>query len=181
MKKFKFTKLNIIILSIIAAIFATIYWAYFLAPKTSDTDKVKLVVYENNVLKEEENGKLIWQLSIGKMSINPLTQKAIIENVEGTFYNEDNTELHVKAEYGEYDEKTRNVVFNKGFNVTSNTNVKFTSENLLWNNDEKVLIADGNVIITKDDLKATANKAISKDNFKNFKLMGNAKIIKGGN
>lgn len=49
------------------------------------------------------------------------------------------------------------------------------------NGEQGILTCEGNVDINKPGMRATADKAESKDAFTNFKLMGNAHIIKGDN
>ena len=55
----------------------------------------------------------------------------------------------------------------------------FETDKVTWDGEQSVLTCDGNVKISKPGMVATGDKAESKDAFQNFKLMGNAHIIKG--
>ena len=56
---------------------------------------------------------------------------------------------------------------------------KLFSEKLEWFTAEEKVIATGNVRISKDDMRGFGDLAYSKNNFKNFGLLGHAKVLKG--
>lgn len=179
MKKIKLSKFKIIAILAVALIGGVIYWAYNIAPKTNTSDQANLITYENNELKEEENGVLIWELKVGKMSVNPLTQMATIEDVKGTFYSKNGRKIYLSAALGEYNEADRSIKFTKGLKIASSDNLSFTSKEVVWDNKQRTLSILGDIEIKKPGLTAKADKATSKDNFTSFKLEGNARIIKG--
>ena len=51
--------------------------------------------------------------------------------------------------------------------------------NALMSNGQGHMLADGNVKISKDDMRGFGDMAYSENNFKKFGLIGNAKILKG--
>ena len=60
----KVNKKNAIVVVLVLLIVGLIYWAYASRPKVEETQNTqtnKVMVYHNNTLKEEVNGKLIWQ------------------------------------------------------------------------------------------------------------------------
>lgn len=63
--------------------------------------------------------------------------------------------------------------------VTANDGGKLLSDKLEWFTAEEKVIATGNVKISKDDMRGFGDLAYSKNNFKNFGLLGHARILKG--
>ena len=56
---------------------------------------------------------------------------------------------------------------------------KLFSDKLEWFSAEEKVIATGNVRISKDDMRGFGDLAYSENNFKNFGLLGHARILKG--
>lgn len=183
-KKVTVTKKNAVILVVILAVMALIYWAYDSRPNTQEVEKSqedKVMVYHNNTLKEEVNGKLIWECYAETMSVDQNSQIFTMENVKGTFYREDGTNIEIIAPKATYDQKQKNIELIEGVQAKSSDELKFKTDKVIWDGNKGILTCDGNVDISKPGLRATGDKAESKDAFTNFKLMGNAHIIKGDN
>ena len=77
--------------------------------------------------------------------------------------------------------KIKNIELVDGIEAKSSDELKFKTDKVTWNGEQGILACEGNVDINKPGMRATADKAESKDAFTNFKLMGNAHIIKGDN
>ena len=88
----KVNKKNAIVLILVLLVVGLIYWAYASRPKVEETQNTqtnKVMVYHNNTLKEEVNGKLIWQCYAETMTVDQDSQMFTMEKVKGTFYRED--------------------------------------------------------------------------------------------
>ncbi len=184
MTKVAVNKRNIIILVLTLAVVALIYWAYASRPNAEEklkADQAKVMVYHNNTLKEEVNGKLLWECFAETMTVNQDTQAVTMENVKGTFYREDGTKIELIAPKAAYDQEARNIELEDGVEAKSNDELKFKTDKVIWDGNQGILTCIGNVNIEKPGLRATSDKAESKDAFTNFKLIGNAHIIKGDN
>ena len=180
----KVNKKNAIVLILVLLVVGLIYWAYASRPKfeeTQNTQTNKVMVYHNNTLKEEVNGKLIWQCYAETMTVDQDSQMFTMEKVKGTFYREDGTSIEINAPKATYDQKNKNIELVDGIEAKSSDELKFKTDKVTWNGEQGILTCEGNVDINKPGMRATADKAESKDAFTNFKLMGNAHIIKGDN
>lgn len=157
-----------------------IYWAYASRPAV-DTGKEpdKVMVYHNNTIKEEVNGRLIWECYADTMTVNQDTQVITMENIKGTFYREDGSSITLTAPKGTYDQAKKNMEFEENIHAESTDGMTFDTGKITWDGQQELLTCENNVKITKPGMQATADKAESKDMFKKFKLMGNAKIVKG--
>lgn len=183
-KKVAVTKKNAVILAVILAVIALIVWAYESRPNTEkiqQSQENKVMVYHNNTLKEEVNGKLIWECYAETMSVDQNSQIFTMENIKGTFYREDGTKIEITAPKAVYEQKQKNIEMLDGVQAKSSDELKFKTDKVVWDGNKGILTCEGNVDISKPGIRATGDKAESKDAFTNFKLMGNAHVIKGDN
>ena len=73
----KVNKKNAIVVVLVLLMVSLIYWAYASRPKVEETQNTqtnKVMVYHNNTLKEEVNGKLIWQCYAETMTVDQDSQ-----------------------------------------------------------------------------------------------------------
>ncbi len=172
-------KLGIFLLLLCAA--GLIYWAYASRPnpQQSESSSGKVMVYNNNTLKEEVNGKVIWECYAETMTIDQDTQMVTMENIKGTFYRDDGSSITLTAPKGTYDQAKKHMELEENIHAESTDNMKLDTGKIIWDGAQGVLTCEDNVKMSKPGLQASADKAESKDAFKNFKLIGNAKLIKG--
>ena len=135
--------------------------------------------YVGNTISEEVNGVKIWDLTAEKVIVDVKTQNAELRNLTGHFYQQDGKSIELRAKYGNYDNTSKNVHVEGDVTITTDDNAKLTSVKLDWINADNLLIATDKVQISKDDIRASGDRAESSDGFKNFKLKGRAHIIKG--
>lgn len=181
-KKVAVNKGRIAVYLLVLCAVGLIYWAYASRPNAeqpANEPAAKIMTYHNNSLKEEVNGKLIWECYAETMSVNQDTQIVNMENIKGTFYREDGNSVEITAAKAVYDQKKKNIEITEGIKARSTDDMTFNTDKVVWDGEQKVLTCEGNVKITKPGMTATGDKAESKDAFQNFKLMGNAHIIKG--
>lgn len=159
-----------------------IYWAYASRPNTDTTGEkpaARVMTYHNNAIKEEVNGKLIWECYAETMTVDQDTEIVNMDNIKGTFYREDGNKIEITAQKAVYDQKKKNIEITEGISAHSTDDMTFDTDKVVWDGEQKTLTCDGNVKISKPGMVATGDKAESKDAFQNFKLIGNAHIIKG--
>lgn len=148
-------------------------------PKDEHKDEKQIMSYENNTLTSEKNGKLQWLLKAEKMSVDVATQDANMEGIEVEFYTEDGKTLKMKAPKGVYYNGSKNFGVYDGARVTTSDGAELTSGKLYWLAKEEMLVAEDDVKLKKDDLRASGNKMESKNGFTNFKIRGKAHLEKG--
>ena len=133
----------------------------------------------NTSLKEEKDGKKTWDLEIGSMIYDKDRDVNVLKGIKGTFYKEDGSSLILTADAGEIDMKTKSIVLTSNPAGAMSTGGTLKADTIRWINDKQQVEAEGNVIITKDDIIATAKKAIMETTIDQAKLLGEAKIRKG--
>ena len=135
--------------------------------------------YVGNTISEEANGVKIWDLTAEKVIVDIKTQNAELQNLTGHFYQQDGRKIELKARQGTYDNASKNVHVEGDVTITTDEGAKLTSVKLDWIHSDSLLIATDKVKISKDDIRASGDRAESSDGFRNFKLKGRAHIIKG--
>lgn len=182
-KKTVFSNINrkkVAIYVLALCILGVLYWAYATRPQVENYEPSKsIMTYSNNTIKEEVGGKLIWECYAETMTVDQEAQIMTMKNIKGTFYRDDGSKIELIADTGEYDQKQKNMVLDSGIHAESTDDMKFDTDKVIWDGQQGILTCEGNVKISKPDMQATGDKAESKDAFQNFKLIGNAHIIKG--
>ena len=135
--------------------------------------------YENNTLVEEKDGVKIWELTTEKIRIDANTHRADFQNVKGKFYQEDGKVLELTAIQGYYDQDSKDVHIEGDVVMTDGEGGKLETVHLDWLSEPAMLIATEDVKISKDDMRAFADRAESMNGFRKFLLKGNARILKG--
>ena len=135
--------------------------------------------YEGNELSEEINGVRIWDLTADRMVVDANTQNADLEKLVGHFYQTDGRTIEFRAEHGVYDYSTHDIHVEGNITVETSDGARLLSGKLDWINADGMLVATEDVKISRDDVKATGDRAESADGFNHFWLKGNAHITKG--
>ncbi len=180
-KKVAVNKQNIIVCLVLLCVAGLIYWAYATRPhvEQNDSSGSKTMVYHNNTLKEEVDGKLIWECYAETMTIDQDSKMVTMENIKGTFYRDDGSSIELTAPKGTYDQEKKHIEFEENIHAESTDGMTFDTKKITWDGEQGILTCDGEVKIAKPGMSATADKAESTDAFQNFKLIGNAHMVKG--
>jgi LPS export ABC transporter protein LptC len=147
-------------------------------PKPPD-DSPRLMTYEDNVISERKDGKVIWELKAKKISINIDTQDSTMEGIEGRFFAEDGRVVEITARGGVYNQTTQNVVLDGEIKAKVSDGAELTADKLAWDSAKGLLSVEGNVKAKKDDMRASGDRAETTDGFRRFKIIGHAHIEKG--
>lgn len=169
-------KLGIFLLAF-AAICAA--WFYYEPTIKESVMKPPILPSVNNAeLKEDKDGKRIWELDIDTVTMDPAAQVNIMKGVKGRFYRDNGDIINVQSEGGEIDLKTKNVKLTGNVTVISTTAEKLTADEIFWNNNDGQIIATGQAVLTRSDVIAKADKMVTDKKFVKSKLLGNASVVK---
>lgn len=136
--------------------------------------------YEGNILTEEKDGVIIWELTCDKMRVDSITQNVELDGIKAKFFqNDEEKSWELTAKTGVYYQSEGVIHVEGDVVVTNSDGANLQSDQLEWLSEEEKLIATGNVRIVKDDIRAFGDTAYSNDNFQHFGLLGHAKILKG--
>lgn len=133
----------------------------------------------NSSLKEERDGKLVWELQIGEMEYIKKTDTNILKNVKGKWYREDGSVLTISADGGSVIMGKKDVALKGNTHAALSTGGEVSADEIGWLHSEDKIVATGKVRIVKDDVLATADKAVTDTGMENLRLEGNAEVQKG--
>ena len=178
------------ILATVVVIFfvCVVVWAVRTTPPTPPPmEKVEpptVMEYEGNTLVEEKDGRIIWELTCEKMRLDMMTQNVELDGVSAKFHQLDKETDEEKtweltAAKGVYYQVNKVIHVEGDVLVTNSDGAEMKSDKLDWFADQEMLIANGNVKISKDDMRAYGDMAYSQTALNKVGLMGNAKITKG--
>ena len=168
---------------VLAAFGYLVFWAVTSVPEppppVQPDNSPRIMNYEDNVLNEFKDGKLLWELKSKKIAVNVDTKESYMEGISGKFYAEDGRVVELTANQGLYDEKSQNVILAGNIKATVSDGAEITGDKLMWENEKNMLSMEGNVKGKKDDVRLSGDRAETTDGFKNYKIIGHAHIEKG--
>ena len=148
-------------------------------PKVDKSPTPMTMEYEGNELAEDINGVRIWDLTADRMVVDANMQSADLVKLVGHFYQTDGRTIEFRAEHGVYDYSTHDIHIDGNITVETSDGARLLSGKLDWINADGMLVATEDVKISRDDVKATGDRAESTDGFQHFWLKGHAHITKG--
>lgn len=144
------------ILAIVVPLICVIVWAVFSVPTLPDkkvademAKKAKIMVYENNTMREEQDGKVIWELKARRTEMNGDTRSATCEGITGFFYMDDGTVVTGSAQGGGYDGKTKDVFLEGEAVIETDDGRRLTADKIIWKAAEQKAVAEGHAHLTK--------------------------------
>ncbi len=100
---------------------------------------------------------------------------ATLYNVIGNFYQNNEVAMSFQSSKGTYDEKTGVIVLYDNTYIVLKDGVSLNTDKLTWSGSDKETVADGHVIIKKNnEMKATAKKGVISPGYERFRIIGNA-------
>ena len=147
--------------------------------KPEQTNGAENVKVKNSSLKEERDGKLVWELQIGEMEYVKKTDTNMLKDVKGKWYREDGSYLTIRSEGGSVAMVKKDVVLTGKAHAELSTGGEVSADEISWLHSEDKITAAGKVRIVKDDTVATADKATTDTGIENLRLEGNAEVQKG--
>lgn len=138
------------------------------------------VTFLGNAMTEEVEGKKKWDLTAEKIETENGTKRIILTRPQILYYQTDGSTVQAVAEQGIVNSDSRDIQLIGAVKAVSSTGTTLTCDESLWQGKAEVFQAAGHVVITREDTVATGDKAEGEKKLDKFKLMGNAKIVKGG-
>lgn len=149
-------------------------------PAPAPESSVPAALLEGNKLVEKKNGRVIWELEAKTIELDKVTGKIALLEVKGAFYREDGTKLDVTAKTGNFDNQTHDFGLAGDVVAVSTDGARLTSDTVNWRQKDELITAKGKVKLSKPDVTATAEEALTDRALEKIRLTGNAVIVKGG-
>lgn len=131
---------------------------------------------ENLVITETKDDKKYWELYAESGYYDNQNKVAILYNIVGNFYENDEVVLSMESTKGSYSETNKKVVLYEDtyFIYKDGTDVK--ADRFVWQGNDKDIVATGNVIIRKKgELRTFSNEAILSNQMTQVKIKGRSR------
>lgn len=125
------------------------------------------------IITETKDGKKYFEIYGEKGNYSNEENIATLHNVVGNFYKDNEVAMSFQSTKGTYNEKTGVITLYDNTYIVLKDNTSLLTDKLTWAGSDKETIADGNVIIKKDeDMYAVADKCIIGAGYDKFKIVG---------
>lgn len=157
-----------------------IIWSYFITKtvrknNADENMKNQQAIIKNIIVTETQDEKKYWEFYAKSGEYNSEHNSIKLYDVIGNFYNK-NQEVVVsfKADSGQYDEKTKEVVINGNILFVGKQDAQLYADNIVWKGQDTDILANGNVqFIQADKIVSKAKRAIFNSTLTKFKILDN--------
>lgn len=135
---------------------------------------------KNSVLQREKDGQKLWEFTVEEVINDKQKNMAYLKGIKGKVYRSDGSYLDIVAEKGSAEINKNDFSLEGNVKAVLNTGGELYADKITWNQKKELITGRGHVKLLKDSWTATADRAVTTSAFKNVKLKGNAKVVKGG-
>lgn len=149
---------------------------------SSDQDRQEASV-NGLILTETKEGQKFWELYGETASYDSNNEVAMLNNVVGNFYKDNEVAMSFESSRGAYNAKKKIIILFDDTFVVMKDGVTLHTNRLEWSGSDKPIVAEGDVKITKGkEFLACAKTVEISPGYDKFKIQGNAvsKIFKRG-
>jgi len=171
-----------IYLGVFLGISIVLAWAFISADIiTKSFNRSQLVGTENRqeldissiILTETKGDKKYWEIYGESGHYESDSKVALLENITGNFYSNNEVSMSFESSKGTYNEVTKQIVMYNGTHIVLKDGTSLYCDRLIWSGSDKDIVAEGNIkIIRNKELNATAQKATISSDYAKFKIMG---------
>lgn len=178
----KLTKKNKIYIALLIAFVGVLSWAFISAGViTRNFNREQLVGTENRqeldissiILTETKGDKKYWEIYGEKGYYNSDSKVAILENVTGNFYSDNEVSMSFESSKGTYNEEKKQIILYDNTHIVIKDGTSLYCDRLTWSGSDRDVVAKGNIKINRDnDLISVAQKAIISPDYAKFRIEG---------
>lgn len=178
----KLTRKKVIYTSLLVSVAGVLAWAFIAAGIiTHNFNRQQLVGTENRqeldissiILTETKGDKKYWEIYSETGYYNSDNKVALLENVTGNFYNNNEVSMSFESSKGTYNETKKQVILYNNTHIVIKDGTSLYCDRLTWSGSDKDVVADGHIKINRNnELIATAQKAVISPDYANFKIIG---------
>lgn len=178
----KIGKKRITYASLFIALIGVLAWAFITAGViTRNFNRTQLLGTENRqqlnissiILTETKGDKKYWEIYGEKGYYNSDNKVAMLENVTGNFYSNNEVSMSFESSKGTYDEVKRQIILYNDTHIVIKDGTSLYCDRLVWSGSDKDVVAEGHIKINRNrQLISTANKAVINSDYSDFKIIG---------
>lgn len=178
------SKRQIIYLSALLAVVGVLAWAFISAGIiTHNFNRDQLAGTENRqeldissiILTESKAGKKYWEIYGESGYYNSDNKVAMLDNVTGNFYKDNEVSMSFESSKGTYNETKKQIILYQNTHIVLKDGTSLFTDRLTWSGSDKEIVASGHVKINRNnELVATAQKATISPDYATFRIIGNS-------
>lgn len=177
-------KITAVIALAVVLIGGFIWYVMGEGPSISETVKEqvpdRMMSYSGNVLKEEKNGRLVWEVTAETMQVNTQTNVVSMQKMKGKFYREDGVVIELTAEEATYDQKKELITMKGSIEASESDGSSMKADAAKYDAKKKRLYCSGNVEVNKDGYLVTGDRMTADQVTGKVRVDGNAHAIQSG-
>lgn len=180
----KLSKKQIAYLGMFIALVAILAWAFISAGViTRNFNREQLIGTENRqeldisgiILTETKGDKKYWEMYAEKGYYNSDNKVAILENITGNFYNDNEVSMSFESSKGTYNEVKKQIILYNDTHIVIKDGTSIYADRLVWSGSDKDITANGRIKINRNnELISTAQRAVITPDYSRFKIIGNS-------
>lgn len=157
-------------------------WAFITAGiVTRNFNREQLVGTENRqelnissiIITETKGDKKFWEIYGETGYYNSDNKVAMLENVTGNFYKNNEVVMSFESSKGTYNEVKKQVILYNDTHIVIKDGTALYCDRLTWSGSDKDIVAQGNIKINRNnELIATAQKAVINPDYSRFQIIG---------
>lgn len=157
-------------------------WAFITAGIiTRNFNREQLVGTENRqeldvssiIITETKCDKKYWEIYGEKGYYNSDNKVAMLENVTGNFYSNNEVSMSFESSKATYNEVKKQIILFNDTHIVIKDGTTLYCDRLTWSGSDKDVVAKGNIKINRhNELIATANEATINPDYSRFKIIG---------
>lgn len=166
------------------ALVAVLAWAFISAGIiTHNFNRDQLVGKENRqeldissiILTETKADKKYWEIYGETGYYNSDTKVAMLSNVTGNFYKDNEVSMSFESSKGTYNEAKKQIILYQNTHIVIKDGTSLRADRLIWSGSDKDVIVQGHIKINRNnELIATAEKAVISPDYAKFKIIGHS-------
>ncbi len=128
------------------------------------------------ILTETKEAEKYWEIYGETGTYNSTNEIALLDNVIGNFYDENNTvAMSFESSHGTYNSKKNEIILYEHTKIVLKDGTCLFADKLVWSGSQNPVRARGNVIIIRNqEFYATANEIEISPDYSSFKIIGHA-------
>lgn len=157
-------------------------WAFVSAEIiTRNFNRQQLVGTENRqeldvsgiILTETKAGTKYWEIYGETANYNSDSKVALLENVTGNFYSNNDVSMSFESSKATYNEVKKQIILFDNIHIVIKDGTQLYCDRLTWSGSDKDVVAKGNIKINRNnELLATAQEAIINPDYSRFQIKG---------
>lgn len=157
-------------------------WAFISAGViTRNFNRSQLVGTENRqeldissiIITETKGDKKYWEIYGETGHYSSDNKIALMENVTGNFYSNNEVSMSFESSKGTYNEEKKQIILYENTHIVIKDGTTLYCDRLIWSGSDKEVVAQGNLKINRNnELIATAEKAVISPDYAKFKIVG---------